>query len=88
MTARPAASMPAPLITCRRDGAVFPVDFFFMILPLMTRQKFLISAPLDIRVSFCEHWSNGVGCGRSAFGGGADKAHRFNAIWTMSYRIE
>ena len=66
--ATPAASTPAPLMIWRRDGAEIPLDFF-MVLPLYVRLYFLISAPMAIRVSFCDHWSNGVGCGRATVGG-------------------
>jgi hypothetical protein len=60
----PAARTPAPLMIARRDGAsLLPglsVSNVDIVPPLNGfRRHFLISAVIDTRVSFCEHWSNG-----------------------------
>src|ERR1039458_5640373 len=74
--AMPAASTPAPLMIRRRDSVEFPCAFF-MVPPLIAEQYFLVSAHAHIRVSFCEHWSNGVGCGGAAAGGPFGQSTQF-----------
>src|ERR1700680_3151066 len=74
--AMPAASTPAPLMIRRRDGIEFPLDFV-IVLPFDLPCYFLISAGTDLRVSFCEHWSNGVASSRRRV---CSKCHNFTIL--------